>query len=64
MTQIQRYLSDTGMTQTELATLIGISRGHMSEITSGKKTPGLALAIAIERATNGAVPVMSWEHHG
>lgn len=60
MTHLQRYIETAGMSQAELARLLGISRGYMSEITSGKKTPSLRVASDLERLTAGAVAAASW----
>lgn len=60
MQQIKSFLQSSGIKQAELADELGISRGYMSELASGDKSPGRELAVKIERITGGAVPVASW----
>ncbi|WP_298494543.1 helix-turn-helix transcriptional regulator [uncultured Maritimibacter sp.] len=60
MTLLKTYLSENAIPQKGMAVRLGISRGYMSEIVNGDKTPGLELAFAIERETAGAVPASSW----
>lgn len=60
MNKLTAYLGDTSTSQAKLADVLGISRSHMSLLVSGERKPGLDLAIAIERATNGAVPASFW----
>lgn len=61
MTHPLKTFIDTAQTsQARLAQTVGISRGYMSELVSGTKTPSLDLAFAIEAATAGAVPAASW----
>ncbi|MGA0540703.1 helix-turn-helix domain-containing protein [Neotabrizicola sp. VNH66] len=62
MTQLRSYIDKTGIRQAALAGALGISKGYMSELVSGDKSPGRELAVKIERATFGAVPVQSWDH--
>ena len=40
--------------------MIGIDGGYLSRIEAGKDTPGLRVAVKIERVTGGAVPAISW----
>lgn len=54
------YVKASGKRFFEWADLLGISRGHLSQIMNGNKTPSLELAVRIERLTEGAVPVASW----
>jgi transcriptional regulator with XRE-family HTH domain len=60
MTQLSSYIKGAGMTQRAFAAAVNIAPGHLSEIITGKKRPGLALAFAIERQTLGQVPASSW----
>lgn len=46
--------------QSKLAARIGCSQSHLSDLARGHRSPSLELAHAIERATNGAVPMSSW----
>ena len=61
MTHFQRYLMTRfNGNQRELAQALDISQPYTSLLLSGKKRPSLALAVRIERATGGLVPVHSW----
>jgi transcriptional regulator with XRE-family HTH domain len=60
MTKLTTYLSEASISQAKLSEVLGISRSHMSLLVSGERKPGLDLAVAIERATDGAVPASSW----
>lgn len=51
------YLEQTGKTQEELATRLGISRSHVSLIADRKRQPPLDLALKIVRVTG--VPIES-----
>lgn len=55
MTPLKKYLSSTGTTQASLAAAVGISRCYTSELVAGSKTPSLAVAVRIEKFTDGAV---------
>lgn len=43
------FLKRAGLSQTALAAAVGISRGYMSELTSGKKAPSIAVLNDIAR---------------
>ena len=60
MSNLTTFLTETNTSQAKLSEALGISRGHMSLLVSGERKPSLDLAVAIERATGGAVPVSSW----
>jgi transcriptional regulator with XRE-family HTH domain len=60
MTNLASFLLRSGRSRGDVANALGISRSYFSELESGVKTPGLALAVEIERLTEGAVPVASW----
>lgn len=60
MSHLSSYLVVSRKSQAALAEEVGVSRGYMSELVAGAKKPGLDLAFAIERATEGAVPAISW----
>ena len=53
--------SDCYRLQLEFARAVDCSESHLSTLRSGKKRPSLDLAARIERASNGAVPMGSWE---
>lgn len=60
MTKLRKFLKATQTTQSSLAAAIGVSRGYMSELASGSKTPSLEVAVSIERFSSGAVPASGW----
>ena len=61
MNQLQAYLDASGVKPSELAAKVGTSRGYISDLANGKRArPGLTVAAAIERATDGAVPASGW----
>ena len=53
------YLRGSGTTQRDFAARLGLSPSYVCEIAGGRKTPGLRLAVRIERATGGAVSATS-----
>lgn len=54
------WLEKTGTTQEEFAAKSGVPQPLVSKYANGKRRPHLDNAIAIERATDGKVPVESW----
>lgn len=54
------YLKLHAIKQKDFARKIGVTDGYLSALISGSKTPSLAVAVTIERATGGAVPSASW----
>lgn len=60
MTHLAAYLAQKNMTQAQLAEMVGVSRAYMSQLVKGPKTPSLAVASAIERATKGRVKASDW----
>lgn len=60
MEKLQQFLATSGIRQSALASKLGINRGYMSQLASGRKLPSLQLAAEIEKVTDGAVPVGCW----
>ncbi len=58
MDKLQQYL--TTHKGSALARAVGISPAYLSDLKNGKRGPSLAVAFAIERETNGAVPASAW----
>jgi transcriptional regulator with XRE-family HTH domain len=58
MEQLQTYLKTHKAKP--LAEAVGISQSYLSDMKKGNRTPSLRVALAIEDATNGAVPARSW----
>ena len=59
-TALARYLAKRGMTQSEFAVRIESPPCMVSQYAAGKRLPGLAVALAIEEATEGEVPARYW----
>ena len=62
MDRFSAYLADEGHgALSRLAEMVGCKHSHLSKMRHNPtKRPSLALAVAIEDATGGAVPVRSW----
>lgn len=61
---LRKFIEISNTSQAKFAAAVGISRGYMSQLVGGSKTPSLDVAFAIERATGGAVPASSWVDAG
>lgn len=58
---LAKYLEDNNKeTQTAFADRAGVSAQAVSGWLSGERWPDVTSAVAIARATDGAVPVESW----
>ena len=60
MSKILQYFEQSGTTQSILADRIGVTRGYMSLLVSGNRSPSGKVAALIEKETEGAVPASSW----
>jgi len=60
MANLHDFIERAGITQRQMAERIGCSTSFLSEVLSGRKAPGVGLALRIERETGGAVPVAAW----
>jgi DNA-binding XRE family transcriptional regulator len=60
MNVLKKYRKDVSIRQTEFAEVVGVTQSTISKIESGEINPSLELAVAIERATGGAIPPSSW----
>lgn len=58
---LRRYLNAAGCTHDVLARRAGLSLDTLRSYVAGRRRPGLDAALAIARATKGAVPVEAWE---
>lgn len=54
------WLEKTKTTQLEFSEKSGVPQPLVSKYAAGKRRPHLDYALAIERATDGKVPVESW----
>ena len=59
MVTLSQFIKDTGTTQAAIARDVGVSQAYIAKLCRSG-VPSLPVAVAIERATRGAVPVASW----
>jgi transcriptional regulator with XRE-family HTH domain len=57
---LAKWRKQEGKSQTLCAEAVGVRQVTWSEWEAGKKNPQIASAVAIEKLTDGAVPVLSW----
>jgi DNA-binding XRE family transcriptional regulator len=57
---LRRHRLDAGHTVSDFARALRVRRETLCRLESGARTPSLRLAARIERATDGAVPAVSW----
>lgn len=57
---LRKYKRDTGSTQTELAERFEVSPVLVHYWLTEQRKPGLRTALAIEEATEGAIPASAW----
>ena len=62
MNTLSDYLQETGIRQSDFADQVGVGQAMISRLARGLAGPSLPLALAIARATGGAVPVECWDH--
>jgi DNA-binding transcriptional regulator YdaS (Cro superfamily) len=60
MTLLADWLQENKHTYSTFARAIGTHRSQIARCAKGERGPGVALAAAIEKATDGAVPMESW----
>lgn len=60
MEKLRAYIDAHFPSHTAFAREVGVSKGFMSQILSGDKTPSLKIAVQISRSTNGEIPVEAW----
>lgn len=60
MEQLSRYLKKNSIRQGEFAASVGVTQGVISRLVNGTTKPGLELAVRIDTATQGDVPVHCW----
>lgn len=56
--RLKRWMERSRINQREAARIIGIHFTHLSQILSGRRNPGLANAVVIERKTG--ISVEAW----
>lgn len=57
---LDEYLNDSGLSEPAFGAQVEISQQHVNRLRRRLKGPSLALALRIEKATKGAVPVAVW----
>lgn len=60
ITELASYLEENGITQRDAAEQLGVTRSYINNLTCGRQTPGLRLALEIEAWSGGAVTVGGW----
>lgn len=60
MNKLKHHLKTTGTARKDFADLIGVDQSVLSRFCNNLARPGLDKAVAIERATGGAVPATYW----
>jgi len=60
MNKLQHHLETNHIARREFADRIGVDQSVLSRFCRGLARPGLDKAVAIERATDGAVPASYW----
>jgi len=60
--KLKEYLKTHKLSQRKLATMLGVSQEHISQILCGKKNPSIQLIKRIETVTNGKVSVSELLH--
>lgn len=59
-TLLAAHLEKHRLTQSAFAVLVDVPSSMVSQWLSGARGPGLGYALAIEKATKGAVPASAW----
>lgn len=57
---LQAWREARDMTQTTLATLVGVSQATLSDWEKGKKLPKIPAAVKLAQVTANGVPVEAW----
>lgn len=58
--RLAAWLDANGLSIRKFAAQCDVSKSYIGMLKNGDATPGLELAVAIERLTDGAVPCVSW----
>lgn len=60
MEKLRSYIARLGISQNAFADQIGVSKGYLSQIASGKREPSREMIQKINVVTNGDVPPTAW----
>lgn len=58
--QLKKWLTKTQVTPAEMARRCDYDRSNFHKLINGRLKPSLNLAVAIERETEGEIPVQAW----
>lgn len=57
---LRRYIDREHLTRKQFAALAGLNFSYVCRLYKGNRRPGVDTALAIEKATRGAIPVRAW----
>lgn len=60
MKYLTDHIKNLGITQNAFAAQIGVSKGYLSQILSGQRSPSRDMIQKIDHATEGKVPPSVW----
>lgn len=60
MENLREHIARLGVSQSTFADRIGVSRGYLSQILSGARSPSREMIQKIDQATGGSVPPGVW----
>ena len=60
MNELGRHLKSKAIRQADFAAIVGLSQPTVSKLCAGISRPSLGVALLIEEATGGKVPVKVW----
>ena len=58
--QLEKWIGDGNATQTDVAKALDVTRQAVSSWCCGRVQPSLYYALAIQRMTDGVIPVDAW----
>jgi transcriptional regulator with XRE-family HTH domain len=59
--ELHTYIAETGKRKSHIARELGVSPGALGDWLSGRRKPGRAVAVKLEKISNGRVPVDCWD---
>lgn len=64
MEKLKTHIKKQKMTQSAMAIMAGVTKGYISQLSSGKRRPSLDVALRIDEVTEGGVSVYDWREGG
>lgn len=64
MNELKQYLKSKHLTQADFAAKLGVTQSRVSEWLTGKRRPGLDMALRIQQVTRGKVKAAVWQKKG